>query len=224
MFLTRRNLIVSTLIAGATASLAQDGDAPVLDDKGKPMPTLRLPVEITAEFPRTPGALIHGARNADVIVTEFFDFNCPFCRKAARDLDALAKGDADLRIVLLHNAILSPGSVEAAKAALAVYSVKGGEAAWAFYQKLLATPGAMNGARALDAAASSGFDRSEIDQRAQDPRIGAALAKQMELAAACGFSVTPSFELKGVGVIGHPGFDAMKKMVAAVRACDRVAC
>jgi protein-disulfide isomerase len=60
-----------------------------------------------------------GAVDADVTIVEFFDTECPFCKRIAPDLDRLAQADPHVRIVFRDFPILGVGSVIAAKAALA---------------------------------------------------------------------------------------------------------
>ena len=51
----------------------------------RPIRNFRIPAELD---PATlPGIVWSGARAGDVVLYEFFDYNCGFCRKAARDLD-----------------------------------------------------------------------------------------------------------------------------------------
>lgn len=224
MVVNRRDLLLS-LAATASGRLAQDATEPVItDEDGGVIPSFRLPVEISREFVRAPGALMTGGQSPDVILTEFFDFNCPYCRKAARELGALLHEDADLRLILLHNPILSQGSVEAAKVAMSVYSLNGAATGYGFYQKLLGARGAMTGERTLEMARENNFSIEDVSRLAQDPRIAAALSRHMDLAASAGLSGTPAFAIKGFGIVGYPGDSAIRKMIASVRSCDQLAC
>ncbi len=78
-----------------------------------------------------------GPREASVTLYEFFDYNCPWCRAAARDLDDLVKANPDLRIGLLNNPIQSVQSAQAAKVALAVQRAGGSAATAKLYAALL---------------------------------------------------------------------------------------
>lgn len=68
---------------------------------------------------RNPGTPPVGAKDADVILVEFFDYNCPFCKKLAPGLQALL--EADPKVALVHKdwPILSEVSRYAARSALA---------------------------------------------------------------------------------------------------------
>lgn len=66
-----------------------------------------------------PASPVAGNVSGDVTVVEFFDYNCPYCRKAGPILDALQRSDSQVKFVFKEFPILGPGSVYAARAALA---------------------------------------------------------------------------------------------------------
>ena len=196
----------------------------VTGDDGKSVANSILPGEITGQIPALRGVTYVGPRDAGTTLYEFFDFNCPFCRKAAADVAALHDSDAELRIGLVHNPILSPQSAQAAKVMLAVQRRLGADAAWRFYQTLLGKPGRIDGPGALVAAAALGVPQAEVEEIADSEEVRAALKSQMRMAADLGLYATPSYVLGNSGILGHPGARAMAKMIASVRRCDRLAC
>ncbi len=68
---------------------------------------------------RDPNAPVLGNPEGDVTVVEFFDYNCPYCRRAMSEVQGLLDADQDVRLVYREWPILGEGSVFAAKAALA---------------------------------------------------------------------------------------------------------
>jgi protein-disulfide isomerase len=78
---------------------------------------------ITAEGQRamleSPGSEPVGAADADVTIVEYFDYNCPYCKKMAPAFEELLSEDHRVRIVYKDWPILGDVSVYAAKAALA---------------------------------------------------------------------------------------------------------
>jgi len=68
---------------------------------------------------RNPGTPPVGAKDADVILVEFFDYNCPFCKKLAPALQALLQADPKVALVYKDWPILSEVSRYAARSALA---------------------------------------------------------------------------------------------------------
>lgn len=232
--LNRRTLLSAALLA--TPALAQGKKPPppaesdhgwfkLRSDDGKPFPNLRLPVELTRQLDAHPGMIRAGSDAPDVTLIEFTDYNCPWCRKAARDMTALAESDADLRLGLINNAILSPGSKEAALVELAVLKNHGRKPAFALHKAIFALTGHVDGKRALAAAVALGLDEATIGGAAtNDPELRTVLDRQLKLADSLALTVTPSFVIGGAGVIGYPGPGAVRGMIAAVRKCELIAC
>jgi protein-disulfide isomerase len=79
----------------------------------------RITAEGQKEMLRDPGTDLAGARDADVVVVEYFDYNCPYCKKFAPALRALVAEDHKVAIVFKEWPILGDVSVYAAKSALA---------------------------------------------------------------------------------------------------------
>ncbi len=67
----------------------------------------------------SPGVPELGATSPDVVVIEYFDFNCPFCRKLAPSFRALLKTDPKVAVVYKDWPIFGGVSVYAARCALA---------------------------------------------------------------------------------------------------------
>jgi thiol-disulfide isomerase/thioredoxin len=60
-----------------------------------------------------------GNSQGDVTIVEYFDYQCPYCKKTAPELAQVAKEDGKVRIVLKDWPIFGPASAYAAKMALA---------------------------------------------------------------------------------------------------------
>ena len=46
-----------------------------------------------------PDAPVAGNPNGDLTIVDFFDYNCPYCKKAATSLEKLVKADGNIRLV-----------------------------------------------------------------------------------------------------------------------------
>lgn len=66
-----------------------------------------------------PGTEAVGARKPDVTIVEYFDYNCPYCKKLVPALHALLAQDPKVAVVYKDWPILGPVSVYAASSALA---------------------------------------------------------------------------------------------------------
>lgn len=217
-------LAAATALAGRAMAQGYGQSFAVNNDEGRPIANMRLPGELTGQIPDLRGVTYAGPREAEVTLYEFFDYNCPWCRKAAADIVALTGSDAGLRVGLVNNPILSPQSAQAAKVVLAVQRKLGSAAAFGVYTTLLATPGQIDGPRALEVAGRSGLARAEIERIGDSEEVRVALRSQMQLAANLGLSATPSYVVGNTGILGHPGVRALARIVAAMRRCDQIAC
>jgi len=226
--LDRRQLLLTfaalpaLAVAGAKAASDDAYQFALKDDAGAPLPNYRLPSQLTTQG--LPGVLWAGSASPDVTLVEFFDYNCPFCRKGAKDIDGLVKRDPDFRLGLVNNAILSPGSAQAAKVMLAVLKLKGPELAYQLHVRLLTKRGPADGPSALDLAAELGLDRALVEGTGDSQAVIDMLREQTRLAASLGFAATPSFMIEGVGILGYPGARSMGRIVASARKCERVVC
>jgi len=68
---------------------------------------------------RNPGTPAAGTTDADVTLVEYFDYNCPFCKKLAPALQGLLQADARVALVYKDWPILGDVSRYAARSALA---------------------------------------------------------------------------------------------------------
>lgn len=228
MLIDRRNFLQtgSGLLASSLAAVpaaAQDSRAyDLIGDDGKRVANYRLPSELS--LTGLPGIIWTGSAAPDLVLAEFFDYNCPYCRKAAADLDAIVAKDGSFRLGLVNNAIIGIGSVQSAKVQQAVLKLYGPKRAYDFHNAMFAHRGANDGPLALELAQSLGLDRDTIEAAADGDDVSSVLKRQVKLASELGFYATPSFMLNGVGILGYPGPQSTGRMIAAVRKCDRLAC
>src|ERR1700683_5053140 len=68
---------------------------------------------------RDPDIPVAGNANGDITIVEYFDFNCPYCRKLEPELRQVVQDDGKVRLVLKDWPILGPVSVVASRLGLA---------------------------------------------------------------------------------------------------------
>lgn len=127
----------------------------------------------------SPTSFVAGNPNGDVSVVAFFDHNCPYCRRDAPSLVKLTENDAQVRLVLKELPVLGPDSEAVAKVALA--AARQGKY-FELYQRLFASSGPANEAKALRIAGELGLDEAKLKRDMQDPAIAATLAENERLA------------------------------------------
>jgi len=229
--LQRRHFIKTlTALTGAsmlpalslTAQAQSQNFVDLVGDDGKPIVNYRVPVELSVEG--LPGIVWAGSSTPDVILIEFFDYNCTYCHRAASELDAILKSDKNVRLGLINNAIIGLPSILAAKVQQGVLKLHGPQKAYEFHKAMFAHRGTNDGLVALDVAKKLKLDAAAIEEAADGDDIRSVLSKQMKLANNLGFAATPSFLIKNVGLLGYPGEKSLLKMVAALRSCDKLTC
>jgi len=133
------------------------------------------------------------------------------------------KNDSMLKIVLKEFPVLGPGSVDAARVAVAV-RMQGGAKYLDFHRKLFAARGEVTRERALAAAREAGLDMTRLERDLQSPEINATLEESATLADALALSGTPSYVIANEVVPGAVGYAALKAKVDAVRQCGMATC
>ena len=168
--------------------------------------------------------VVLGNPKGDVTLVEFFDYNCGFCKRALPDMIELLKDDAKLKVVLKEFPVLGPGSVEAAKVAVAVrMQDKTGKKYLDFHQKLLGGRGQADKARALAVAKEVGLDIAQIEKDVTSDEVKATIEENFKLAKALGISGTPSYIIATDVVMGAVGLNTLKAKVNSAR-CGKAMC
>ncbi len=161
------------------------------------------------------GDAIAGSAKGDVTVVEFMDYNCGWCRKSVKEMQAIVGADKNVRVIMKEFPIFGEGSEYAAKAAMA--SVKQGKY-WEFHQALFATEGKVT-PQSTDATAKSiGIDLVKMKTDMKSPEIAATLAKNQQLASALLITGTPAFIVDGTLFPGYEQKDVLMAAIAGVRA------
>lgn len=149
-----------------------------------------------------------GASDGDVVLVEFFDYACGYCRRSNADIDRLLREDPKLKVVWREWPVLGPDSEAAARASLA--AAQAGRFR-AFYDTLFAAgrpdPEALAKARA---AAALG---AELPAAAADRE----LAKNFELARNLEATGTPTFVVGDQILQGAVGYEALKEAIREAR-------
>lgn len=159
-----------------------------------------------------------GNRDGDVTLVEFFDYNCGYCKRALSDLLDLMKDDPKLKVVLKEFPVLGPGSIEAARVAVAVRMQDPDGAKYlAFHRMLLTDRGRVDGARALAAARELGLDMARLDRDLNSDEVRLSLEESGALARALGIRGTPSYVIGETVVVGAVGIAALSDRIKAAR-------
>jgi protein-disulfide isomerase len=172
----------------------------------------------------SPHGVTLGNKDGDVTFVEFFDYNCGYCKRAMADMLDLMKTDPKLKVVLKEFPVLSEGSVEAARVAVAVrMQDPDGKKYLDFHQKLLGGRGPADKARALAAAKDAGLDVARIEKDMASPEVRTTIEENFKLAEAMGMNGTPSYVIGKQVVVGAIGLEGLKEKIGVAR-CGKATC
>lgn len=202
---TRRQTLAlgAVLIAAPTLAVAQPANRP------NPMPeALRKTLE------RDPNAPVLGNPRGDITLTEFFDYNCPFCKKIMPKMQQLISADPGLRVVFREWPVFGEGSDFAARAALAALAQG---KYWQMHSGLMqmrdraAEPSVMRVVRKL------GLDEAKLRADMQSDRVSSHIATSFELADHMSLVGTPTLIAGDDAVFGDQSLDDIQALIAKAR-------
>jgi protein-disulfide isomerase len=172
--------------------------------------------ESADEIFRKGSSPVVGNPSGDVTIVEFFDYNCPYCKRALPDLSKLIDKDPKLRVVLKEFPILSKGSEQAARVALAA---RNQGKYWELHHALYAATGQVDEASALRVAEKLGLDIARLGKDMNVPEISMEIEGNRRLAAKLGIQGTPYFLVGDRTVPGAPEnlLEVLTKQVQDVR-------
>jgi protein-disulfide isomerase len=154
---------------------------------------------------RDPDIPAAGNIDGDITIVEYFDYQCPYCRKLEPELRQVVQDDGKVRLVLKDWPILGPVSVIAARMALASkFQDKYIQA----HEALIGVNSKLTESRIRELLAGAGIDVDRLDRDlvTNTKAIDAIIARNSDQATAFGFKGTPSFI---VGKFRVPGILTM---------------
>jgi protein-disulfide isomerase len=114
--------------------------------------------------------------------------------------------------------ILGPGSVEAARIAIALrMQDPDGQKYLAFHQQLFGAPGPASKEKALAVAKEESVDMPRLENDAASEEVAATLSEDSKLAAAIGVRGTPGYVIGDDVVFGAVGLAALRERINAAR-------
>jgi len=156
-----------------------------------------------------------GNPDGDVVVVEFFDYRCPYCKKVADKLLQTVQKDGGVRLVMKEFPILGPDSIYAARAALAADKQGRYED---FHFALMEVEGQIDEPAVIGVAKSLGLDIAQLQKDMTSEDIEIALRRNFELAEVLEIGGTPAFVIGDTLVPGAVEMETLEALIARVRA------
>ena len=170
-----------------------------------------VPLRETLQTPYQ-GAVL-GNPKGSVILVEFADYACPYCKMSVADVDALIARNGDLMVVLRQDPVLSPESDIAARMALAAAD----QGKFPTFHKAMYAKDHLSKETIEAAAREAGVDvakaRTDIDAGKFESELG----NNRRLATAIGFSGTPSWVIGNQAFSGAVGRQTLENALVKAR-------
>jgi protein-disulfide isomerase len=146
------------------------------------------------QFANNPNIPYMGSDTPKVIIIEFFDYNCSYCKKSLDAVAELLRTEYDLKISFRDYPILSPSSRIAAKAALA--AKKQGKY-FSFHSALMSMQGNLNEDKIFTIANNLEMDIEKLKIDMQKDEIEEIIEDNESLARKLNIRGTPTFIING---------------------------
>lgn len=205
----RDKIYASILETAVVKPVSESDEARKLrDEAAKNTPPSADPAQLTAPDANArydipiKGAASIGPRDAPVVVVEFVDFACPFCRRAATEVVAplREKYPDDVRVVFRHLPLeMHPTAPGAAKAAMAAQ--RQGKFA-EFHDALFAPDRRLSRSGFVAVAEKLEMDVAQFEKDFDDPILNKVLEQDIALSRSLGITGTPGFFINGRFVDG----------------------
>jgi protein-disulfide isomerase len=161
-----------------------------------------------------------GGANAKVVIQEFSDFQCPFCKRVEPTVQAIEKEYGNkIKIVWRHMPLpFHKNAPLAAEAAQEVFAQKGAAAFWTFHDQLFAGEGTDDAARTdrpqLEKIAQGlGVDMDKFKAALDGSTHKAKIDADAELGNKAGINGTPAFVINGYYISGAQPEATFKKLI-----------
>ena len=165
---------------------------------------------------RDPDIPVLGNPDGDISIVEYFDYNCPYCRRIAPEISQVVQDDGKVRLVLKDWPILGETSKIAARMALATkYQDKFLPA----HEALIGVSSKLTEPRIRELLTGAGVDMDRLnrDLAAKAKEIDAILARNNDQALVFEFRGTPSFIVGKFRVPGVLTMAQFEQVIADAR-------
>lgn len=151
-----------------------------------------------------------GNKKGDVLVVEFFDYNCGYCKHALQAVQELVEKDKNVRVIFMEFPILSPQSTTASQWAVAA-NMQGKY--WDFHQAVLGSNAPKDEDNLAKIAKSVGLDVNKMKKDAKSKQVEDYLASVKEFGQKLQVSGTPAFIIGSQIVRGYLEYAPFKTIV-----------
>tara|TARA_B110000196_G_scaffold167698_1_gene144089 strand:+ start:368 stop:979 length:612 start_codon:yes stop_codon:yes gene_type:complete len=162
------------------------------------------------QFANNPNIPYMGSEKPKVIIIEFFDYNCGYCKKSLDAVTELLRTEYDLKISFRDYPILSPSSRVAAKAALA--SREQGKY-FKFHSALMNMQGNLNKDMIFSIASNLNIDIDKLKKDMKKIEVEEIIEQTKSLARKLDIRGTPTFIINGKIYAGALELNKLREII-----------
>ncbi|TXH85551.1 MAG: DsbA family protein [Rhizobium sp.] len=164
-----------------------------------------------------PDAPVLGNPKGDVTIVEFFDYQCPYCKKSHPDVASVVEEDGKVRLIMKDWPVFGDVSVFASQVVLGANEIGLYKQAM---EALMSTPGSLTEDQVTALLSAAGIDLGKVAAavRQNDKKISDLLTRNYNQALAFNFAGTPSFVIGATTYSGVLGKDQLRDAIKQARA------
>ena len=163
---------------------------------------------------RSKGDFSIGPDDAPIIIVEFFDYNCGYCKRVFQPLMQVLQENDDVRLVFKEMPILNANSTDAARTALAIDDKM---KFLTFHTKLMTHNGSINAALIDRTLEELDLSPAAIRKAATASDISKTINRTQRLASQLGISGTPAFVINNELRPGALSKDELDSLIERAR-------
>ena len=163
----------------------------------------------------TEGDPVLGNPDGSLVIYEFSDYNCGYCKRVFGPIQEVLAEDDDIRVVIKEFPILSQSSLAAAQAAIATQK----QGVFPQYHVTMMTnPGAISMDTILAAARDAGADVNRLQRDMRSDETAAVINRTRMSAEQLQISGTPGLVIGSTIIPGAISSEELRRLIAEERA------
>jgi protein-disulfide isomerase len=194
----------------AARALQAKRDADAEDNRNQMLASIRDEVIADKTLPTT------GAKDADVTLIEFFDYQCEFCKGVFPNLLSILNDDKKVRYVLMELPILGPNSVNASRASIAAWRLDP-KHYFDFHKAMMNTHPPLSNSTVMKLAAENGYNAADLKKEMANPAVDDMIQRSYHYAEELSISGTPAFIIGDRFIPGAVELKVLQRLLAEAR-------
>ena len=164
-----------------------------------------------------PASYVGGNPEGDIVMVEFLDYRCSFCRRAHDEVNELITSDGNIKIIVKEYPILGDESVLASRFAIATLQTEGPEAYKQVNDALMLMRTSVTQAALARLGRQFDLDVDKILEVMDTEEVSSVIEANYELGRRMQVTGTPTFIFGEQIVRGYVPLDGMRQMVEEIR-------